>query len=401
MYKPYNINRKKFIDSVNQGVVVISSYMAMQRSNDSSFRFEQESNFWYLTGIEAPDWWVIIDGVSNKSWLVSPDTSLSHQVFDGNLSYDEAVRISDVDGVLTRDEAMTMLSDLAKRHKTVYTLGDHPHAKHFDFVINPAQKKMWTMLKRIFDDVQDCRPELSKIRAIKQPSEIVAIKKAVKLTTNAFEGIKQKLPGLNYEYEVEAEFSYFFRSNGARGHAYDPIVAGGKNACTLHYNANSDKLHRDDLILIDIGARVGGYAADITRTYSLGQPTERAKQVHTAVMQAHKQIINLLKPSLAVSDYQSKVDKIMKTALVSLGLMESMDDNDNYRRYFPHAISHGLGIDVHDSLGLPTEFLPGMVLTVEPGIYIPEENLGVRIEDDILITSTGHDNLSGSLSTDL
>lgn len=390
-----------FADRISGAIAVVVAHSLVQRGNDASFQFEQESNFWYLTGIEAPDWWVIIDGASNKSWLVSPDISLPHQIFDGSLSSDEAMRISGADGVLTRDEAMTMLGDLAKKHKTVYTIGDHPHTKHFNFVINPAQKKMWTMLKRIFDDVKDCRPELAKLRAIKRPVEIEAIKNVVKLTTNAFENIKHKLPNLSYEYEVEAEFSYYFRKNGARGHAYDPIVASGKNACTLHYNTNNDKLSHSDLILIDIGARVGGYAADVTRTYSLGQPTERAKQVHTAVMQAHKQIINLLKPSLAVSDYQSKVDKIMKTALVSLGLMESMDDNDNYRRYFPHAISHGLGIDVHDSLGLPTEFLPGMVLTVEPGIYIPEENLGVRIEDDILITSTGHDNLSGSLSTDL
>src|SRR5690606_19462667 len=127
---------------------------------------------------------------------------------------------------------------------------NHPYTKHFNFVINPAQKKMWTMLKRIFDNVKDCRPELAKLRAIKQPVEIEAIRNAAKLTIEAFEDIKLKLPNLSYEYEVEAEFSYYFRKNGARGHAYDPIVASGKNACTLHYSSNNDKLSYKDLILI-------------------------------------------------------------------------------------------------------------------------------------------------------
>lgn len=397
----YTANRHKLLDELGGGLVVLSAYMSMQCSNDASFQFEQEANFWYLTGIEAPDWWVIIDGISNKSWLVSPVVSESHRVFDGSLSSDDAMNISGVDGVLSHDEAMVMLGDLAKKHKTVYTLGNHPHAKHFDFVINPAQKKMWTMLKRIFDDVQDCREEISKMRAIKQPAEIEAMRRAIKLTTEAFEIVKQKLPVLNYEYEIEAEFSYHFRKNGAAGHAYDPIVASGKNACTLHYSDNNDRLQKNGLILIDVGARVDGYVADITRTYSLGAPSEREESVHLAVEKVHKSIIGLLKPGLLISGYQTKVDEIMKEAIVGLKLMSSIQDEKNYRRYFPHAISHGLGIDVHDSLGSPVKFLPNMVITVEPGIYIPEEGIGVRIEDDILITGTGHENLSGTLATEL
>jgi Xaa-Pro aminopeptidase len=292
-----------------------------------------------------------------------------------------------------------LLLYLAKQHDIVYTLDTHPDASHYDFVLNPGQKQLQKHLKRIFKDVRDCRLELAKLRAIKQPVEIEVIKKAINLTVDAFEDVKKKLPNLEYEYEVDAEFSYYFRTHGAQGHAYDAIVASGNNACTLHYNDNNDPLAQNMLLLLDIGARVDGYVADISRTYSVGKPTARQIAVHAALESTQQQIIKLLKPGLSVQEYHEKVDDIMQSALKSLGLKRATPDGS--RGYFPHAVSHGLGIDVHDSLGHPTEFLPGMILTVEPGIYIPEESIGVRIEDDILITATGHQNLSGALGTSL
>jgi len=383
------------------GVSVVTAFTQMQRTNDAAFAFEQESNFWWLTGIDVPDWWVIIDGQRTKSWLVAPAVSVAHQIFEGSLSVEAAKRISGIDTVLSQDEAMAMLRDLAKKHSVVHAIGDPAHTEYYDFTLNPAPKKLWSMLERTFADVQDCRLSLAKLRAIKQPVEVTAIKKAIKLTVDGFNAVKQKLPDLRYEYEIEAEFSYFFKKNGATGHAYDPIIASGKNACTLHYDANEDRLKKSSLVLMDIGARLDGYAADISRTYGLGEPTQRQRQVHAAVQVAQQEIIKLIKPGLLVADYYTSVDVIMKQALVGLGLLRSTDDDATYRRYFPHAIGHGLGVDVHDSLGQPVEFLSGMVLTVEPGIYIPEEGIGVRIEDNILVTDKGHTNLSKALSTSL
>ncbi len=394
-------NRRRLAESISGGLVVVSAYTQLQRSNDAAFYFEQEANFWWLTGIDSPDWWVIIDGQRAKSWLVAPVVSNAHQIFDGSLSIEAAKRISGVDNVLSQDEAMSMLRDLAKKHSVVHTLGDPAYAEHFDFILNPAPKKLWNVLERTFTDVQDCRLELAKLRAIKQPEEIVAIKKAIKLTVEGFKSIKEKLPELRFEYEVEAEFSYFFKKYGASGHAYDPIVASGKNACTLHYDVNKDRLKKNSIVLMDIGVRLGGYAADISRSYGLGEPTQRQRQVHGAVQAAQKEIIHLIKPGLLVADYHASVDAIMKAALMSLGLLQSVEDEATYRRYFSHAIGHGLGVDVHDSLGQSLEFLPGMVLTVEPGIYIPEEGIGVRIEDNILVTQQGHINLSKALPTSL
>ena len=397
----FTSNRQRLIEKNQGGVIVLSAYTSMQRGNDAAFDFEQEADFWWLTGIEVPDWWVIIDGQRAKSWLVAPAVSDAHQIFDGSLSSDVAKCISGVDGILSQDEAMAMLRDLAKKHSVVHAIGDSVYADHYDFTLNPAPKKLWNMLERTFADVQDCRLQLAKLRAIKQPEEIVAIKKAIKLTVDGFKTVKQKLPQLSYEYEVEAEFSYYFKKHGASGHAYDPIIASGKNACTLHYSANQDKLKKSSIVLMDVGARVGGYTADISRSYAISEPTQRQSQVHGVVQTAQQEIIHLIKPGLLIADYYSSVDVIMKTALMSLNLLKSAEDEATYRRYFPHSIGHGLGIDVHDSLGQSTEFLPGMVLTVEPGIYIPDEGIGVRIEDNILVTYRGNTNLSKALSASL
>lgn len=373
---------------------------SMQRTNDSAYRFEQESNFWWSTGINEPDWQIIIDSQDGKSWLVAPDIDEVHRVFEGGLSQEEASAISGVKVVIPHKDAEALLRTLAKKHSVVYSLGEHPHSEHFNFHENPAQKHLWRLLERIFNSVQDCRPELAKLRAIKQQEEIAAMRKAIRLTADAFELVKAKLPELKYEYEIEAEFDYYFKRHGV-DHAYDPIVAGGKNACTLHYGANAMKLKKNSLLLLDVGARYNGYSADISRTYAIGEPTKRQSAVHEAVEKAHVSIIKLLKPGLGVVEYQQKVDDIMKQALLGLGLMKDDLDEAAYRQYFPHAVSHGLGIDTHDSLGAPETFKEGMVLTVEPGIYIPEEGIGVRLEDDILITKKGHENLSRRLSTGL
>lgn len=401
MQNLFVMNRQRFMAELKGGVAVIGAYAGMQRSNDMAFRFEQEANFWWLTGIEAADWWVIIDAKRAKTWLVAPTISDTHQIFDGSLSGKEALKISGANEVIARDDAKSMLRDIAKSHSMVYALGEQPHAEHFDFVVNPAPKKLYDQLARTFNSVQDCRKLLAKLRAIKQPAEITRMKKAIKLTMDAFAHMKPLVAAAKYEYEIEAEFSYYFRRNGATGHAYDPIVAGGKNACTLHYVQNNDKLKPRELLLLDIGARVDGYAADITRTYAVGEPTKRQIEVHEAVETAQKEIISLLQPNLSVEQYQKDVDRIMSKALQSLGLMHGAEDEKNYRKYFPHAVSHGLGVDVHDSLGGPRMLVPGMVLTVEPGIYIPEEKIGVRIEDNILITEKGYINLSARLSSGL
>ena len=393
----FSNNRAKIKEEVSGGLIVLSAYQRQQRGNDTAFYFEQESNFWYVTGIEEPDWLVVLDGLSGEEWLIAPDIEEIHRIFDGSLSNEQASEISGIKKVVTHDEGMQLLRRLAKKHSVVQTLDQPSWSDHFNFTLNPALKQTRQLLERTFNSVVDCRKDFAKLRAIKQPEEIRAMQKAIDITVDAFETTKAKLANCKYEYEIEAEFDYEFKRHGSR-HAYDVIVAGGLNAATIHYRRNDYRLKKTDLLLLDIGASVDHYAADVSRTYSMGQISKRKQSVHKAVVDAQAKIIRLITPGYSLEEYQRASDTIMKHALLSVDLLKDIDD-ENYRKYFPHAISHGLGIDVHDSLGAPRVFEPGMVLTVEPGIYIPDEGIGVRIEDDILVTSSGNKNLSGKLST--
>lgn len=394
-------NRIQFSQKIGEGLAVLAGWTAMQWRGDEAQPFIQEANFWYLTGIEEPDWQVIIDGRQRKTYLVAPERSEIQQVFEGGLTKQQAINISGADEVISNNESKQLLGKLSRNRSIVHSLADDPMDSYSDMVHNPAPHTLYQNLKRQFGVVRDCRPELTTLRSIKQPAEVNMIKRAISLTSQAFETVKSNLNNYKYEYEVEAEFSYQFRRHGARGHAYSPIVAAGKNAVTLHYVANNSKLYKNQLLLLDIGAHLNGYNADISRTYSIGRPTKRQQEVHSALQAAQAKIVRLIGPDVDTIEYHQKVDQIMKQTLIDLKLIKTVDDETGYRKYFPHAISHGLGIDVHDALGRPTAFKPGMLLTVEPGIYIPEEGIGVRIEDNILVTDHGINNLSSKLSTDL
>lgn len=393
----FSANRVALLKQLQGGaLVVLSGYGAMQAVNDSASAFVQEANFWYETGVENADWWVIIDGLHGTEWLVSPDLSETQKVFDGAYDTDRIKSESGIKTIISRDEAARRLRELAKHHSIVYTTEQPTYLKdHAHFQLNTAQAELKKLLDRTFQNVQLCNKELAKLRTIKQPEEIKAIEKAISLTDKSLEAMKNRLGIAKFEYELEAELTYVMQNQGA-GHAYDPIVASGKNACTLHYVANNDRMSKKDLLLVDVGARVNGYAADISRTFAIGQPSKRQIAVHDAVLGAQQKIIQLLKPGLNLATYEKQVESIMKITLELLGL-----SSERYREYFPHSIGHGLGRDVHDPLYGYDELAPNMVLTVEPGIYIRDEGIGVRIEDDILITVNGHRNLSKAISTDI
>jgi Xaa-Pro aminopeptidase len=390
-------NRKSVTRALEGGILVVSAYDAMQLSADMEAPFLQESCFLWLTGINEPGWKAVIDLSRQHTTLVRPQRSHASIVFNGSVDEADILRTSEANDIINFDDFEPLLRQLSRNHSVVRTVYDK-RADH-EFTHNPAQANLFGVLNRTFANTLDASKEIADVRAIKQADEQTAINKAVNLTVAAFQHVRTQLPNLKYEHEIEAEFSYYFRRHGAH-HAYAPIVASGGNACTLHYGKNNQKIPTRGMILIDIGARVDGYAADITRTFAL-RPTNRQKEVHAAVERAHKAIIKLLKPELPLTDYVQAVNEIMKKEMIGLGLLKDSNDNEAFQRYFPHAIGHGLGVDVHDSLGTSRYLRPGMILTVEPGIYIAEEGIGVRIEDDILITKTGHKNLSASLSTSL
>lgn len=384
----FSANRMRLCEALEDGVVLLSAHDKMQLVHDMAASFVQESNFWWLTGLELPGWQLLLDSATGAAALVEPRLSATEKVFESYYTPQEASRISGVRTVLSEREAVEWITD-----KTVYTLRPLGQ-KILQCTPNPSLRRTWRHAQQYAQEVRDVRRAIAQLRSIKQPQEIQAIQMAIGITVDAFDRIAPLVSEKKTEAEISAEFTYDFMKRGSV-HAYEPIVAAGANACTLHYVHNNSPLV--GLVLIDIGAKINGYSADITRTYAHAPLTDRQRRVHAAVAAAHMAIISLLRPGLAVKNYSEAVDDIMKQALVSLGLMKNMHDEQNYRRYFPHAISHGLGVDVHDSLGQAEVFKEGMVLTVEPGIYIPDENIGVRIEDDILISAAGHQNLSERL----
>ena len=388
---------------------ILTAFDTMQQTRDEAYPFTQEANFYWLTHINEAGWLVIGDEGEGKSGgqlhLMAPDRTDIQRLFEGGLSHAEATALSGIPSVLTQAEGEAYIQRLAKKHKKVYSLGRDPYDSYNTFTRNPAPERLRRTLRKYFKQVGDIRPELTTLRAQKQPGEIAEIRQAIAITQQAFEEVRHRLKTYTYEYEIEADMTRTIRRQGAAGHAYEPIVASGKNALVMHYAENNAKLVPGTVVLMDVGAQYGAFAADITRTYAYGgadnvEVSARTRAVHEALVAAHKAIISCITPGLFFADYQKQSDAIMKDALMKLGLLDDAADNKTYRKYFPHAISHGLGIDVHESLG-GDQFKPGMVVTVEPGIYIPEEAIGIRVEDDILVTETGNENLSKSLSLEL
>lgn len=390
----FSNNRRKLATKLHGGVIVLSGNLQMQRRGDVSYPFEQDANFWYLTGLDHPQLHFIYDGQRDYCWIIVPELTETERIFEGEVDRASLLTRSGANEVILQSQIEETLRHIARRHSTVYTVKPSNTGM---VVSNPSAREMNQRLDRIFNSVQSCNSELAGMRAIKQPVELRAIERAVKLTAACFSEVRHNINQYNYEYEVEAQFTYRFRQNNA-DHAYEPIVASAGNACTLHYIDNDLKLKKNNLVLIDIGARVDGYAADITRTYAYGDLSKRKQELHEALGRTQAAIIEALRPNMPLIELQKIVDNLMGEALVSVGLSAN-GAVDDVRRYMPHAISHGLGLEVHDPLAGYRVLEPGMVLTVEPGLYVPEESIGIRIEDDIAVTEAGIRNLSAKLST--
>ncbi len=257
------------------------------------------------------------------------------------------------------------------------------------------------MIKRLDSDTEiiDIKKHIINLRMIKQPQELNAISEAIRVSSEAFNEVKSNLENFKNESDIEAVINQVFFKNKL-GWAYESIVASGVNGCTLHYIENNAEIYKNSLILIDAGAEYMNYSSDITRTYSVKKPTSRQKQVHQAVVDVQEFAFSILKPGITIKDYEKQIENYMGQQLLKLGLIKEVN-RENVRKYYPHATSHHLGLDTHDVADYETQLKENMVLTVEPGIYISEEKIAVRIEDDVVLTPDGINILSKSLSSDL
>lgn len=393
-------NRQALRSQVD-GLLIFTANGLLQRSGDTTFPFRQDSNFWYLTGVNEPDVILVMDGA--EEYLIVPSRGAAKQIFDGSIDTAKLSQISGITEILDEKEGWHRLGAAVRQAKTITTCrASDSYISQVGIFTNPARQRLLHHINECLDSevtLQDVRPLLAVMRMHKQEPEIQAIQRAITSTTDAFRSVMKQRRMYISEYEVQADLTrYFIRAGGQ--HAYEPIVAGGLRACTLHYTANNLALDTAELVLIDAGAELEGYAADITRTLALRRPSVRQKAVHTAVRTVQEFAYAQLKPGVLLKEYEQKVEQKMGQELQKLKLITSIN-REAVRHYYPHATSHFLGLDVHDVADYAKPLQSGMVLTVEPGIYIPEESIGIRIEDDVLITDKGIEVLSKDLPSGL
>lgn len=393
-------NRKALRERVGKGLIVLAGNGLLQRNGDATYKFRQDSSFWYLTGLELPDVVLVMD--SGQEFLIVPGRDAVRQAFDGAVDVAALMERSGVAMVLEEREGWQRIRQLLKAAdgQVATLLSPPPYVEHAGLYTNPSRSRLYDELidAGAVAEMRDLRSELSLMRSVKQPVEIEALQKAIDITIDSLQDVASKgaLQTYTTEYQAEAELTRAFKLKGAGGHAFEPIIVTGKRACTLHNLAMDGEIHNDELVQFDVGAEYGQYAADISRVYIAGTASERQRAVHQAVCDAQDYGLSLLKPGVMLADYEKKVSQFIGEKLIELGVIKAASD-DEVRKYYPHAASHFLGLDVHDAGPYDKPLQSGMVVTCEPGIYIPEESIGVRIEDDVLITDEGNRVMSSRL----
>jgi Xaa-Pro aminopeptidase len=393
-------NRKKFIAELKpNSIAIFNSNDEMPRSGDTNFTFRQNADLFYLSGIDQEESILVIFPNAPlpqyKEILFVRKTNEHIAIWEGHkYTKEEARSTSGITSVYWTEEFNSIVPMLMHHAENVY-ININENDRHSTEVPYRDMRfaREW---KNRFPGHQFERlgQIMAKLRSQKHTLEIALIKEAIKHTESAFRRVLKFIkPGV-MEYEIEAEIIHEFIRNRCSGHAYNPIIASGYSACVLHYNENNKPCKDGDLILMDFGAEYANYAADLTRTVPVnGKFTPRQKDVYNAVLRVMRAATQMLVAGNTIEKYHAQVGKLMEEELLKLKLITQEDiKNQNpdwpaYKKYFMHGTSHFLGLDVHDVGNKYLPMQPGMIFTCEPGIYIPEEGIGVRIENNILVTT--------------
>jgi Xaa-Pro aminopeptidase len=399
-------NRQRFTKEMQPAsIAIFVSNDEIPSNGDAIYPFKQNSDLYWMTGIVQEDSMLVLfpnhPDPRYREVLVLVKPNELKEKWDGKrLRAEEGKEISGVTTIVWLDAIDALLQGWMHLAKNIYLDSNENDRKAS--LLQTREYRYIRETKKRYPLHQYLRaaPILKELRAVKTAEEIVVLQQAIDITANAFMRVMKFMrPGI-YEYDVEAEIQHSFLTQRATGPAYNSILASGENACILHYISNNQECRDGDLILMDFGAEYGGYNADLTRTIPVnGKFTSRQKQVYNACLHLHMYARSILKPGITIVQYHILVGQEADIIFQKIGLLSKSDiknstpENPAYWKYLYHGISHHLGIDVHD-LGPRSEPLrAGMVLTVEPGIYIKEEKMGVRIENNIWLTKTGHKDL--------
>lgn len=373
----FTFNRKNLFEKMeNNSLILLYSGKEKQKSGDENYPFCVNKNFYYLTGLEKPNIYLIMkkteDGCYSK--IITPRFVKSAWV-SPSYTINEVLKISNVDECEYFDEPfeLSLNADLK-----LYT-----DFKHIEFYNSLSAKENFI----------DCNSMIVKLRAVKSPYEIRQIQKAIEITRKGLINLFSNLSKCDYEYQAQALFEGEIKFNNSQDLAFATICAGGKNACTLHYSKNTDRLKSGELLLLDLGARYNQFSADISRTIPYNSKfNDLQKKIYNIVLKGQKLGIKLAKPNITIKQINQALIEYYFVELKELGLVKTIED---VKKYYMHSIGHSLGLDTHDEGLLRDEpLVAGNIITMEPGLYIPEYKIGIRIEDDVLITETGNKVLS-------
>mgnify|MGYP000906749887 CR=1 FL=1 len=393
-------NRKKLLSQLEENsLLVLFAGKAAHRSADQSYEFTPNRNFYYLTGIDREEFILLLfkyDGkVREHLFITEPNPDIEKWI-GIRLRTDEAKKISGIENISYVDSFNAFFSSVLGAHyfENIYLDTEY---------IKDSYQPGLAFAKEVRDNYPHLRllsasNIIFDLRTIKEKQEVEYLKKAIAITKTGIEAIMKNSRGGIYEKQLEAYYDFEIKYNLANSRSFKTIMASGKNATILHYEENNQVLEDGKLVLFDLGAEYNYYCSDITRTIPInGKFTPRQKEVYESVLRVNEAMIEFIKPGVIYKDFLDTAKDLLAEECIKLGLIT---DKKAVDKYYYHGVGHFLGLDVHD-VGrrefLERKFVPGMVLTVEPGLYIAEEEIGIRIEDDVLVTENGHENLSKAI----
>ena len=395
-------NRRKLITKMKENTIAIfNSNDIMPTNADGTMPFRQNNDLFWLCGVDQEESVLIISNNSTeKEILFLKETSELIAIWEGaKLTKEEAFNTSGISTVYWLSEMEEKLESLIEKCDGIY-LNKNIHSRAASKVETRDDRFRRMISKKYKKEILEVAPIMHELRSIKSESEISLMQNACNITEK---GLRRILPFIKpgvMEYEIEAELMHEFLKNRSNGFAYQPIIGSGRDSCVLHYIDNNKECKDGDVLLMDFGAEYANYASDLTRTVPVnGKFSKRQKSVYNSVLHVMKEATKMLVPGTVFKEYNIEVGKIMESELIKLGLLDKHDvlkqdpKNPLFKKYFMHGTSHYLGLDVHDVGDFSWPMKEGMVFTCEPGIYILEEEMGIRLENDILVTSAEPEDL--------
>lgn len=395
-------NRAKFTAKMKpKSIAVFNSNDIYPIGADSTMPFQQARDIFYLSGADQEETILVLfpdaSDARHREILFVRETNEHIAIWEGaKLDKEKAYEVSGIKTVYWLKDFEKVFFDIMTEAETVYFNTNEHYRQAVETQTREDRFIRWCKEKFPAHQWEKSNPILQYIRGIKESQEIELMRQACEITEKGFKRVLGFVkPGV-WEYEIEAEYMHEFLRNRSRGFAYTPIVGSGFSACVLHYIENNQQCKDGDMLLMDVGAEYANYSSDMTRTIPVnGRFTKRQKTVYNAVLHVKKEATKMLVPGTLWAEYHKEVGKIMTSELLRIGLLDKADvQNENpdwpaYKKYFMHGTSHHIGLDTHDYGALKTPMTANMVFTVEPGIYIPEENMGIRLEDDMVIQEQG------------